>query len=102
MKKLNVKKLIIAAASAAAICLGANELIAAAKPKAEPADCIRSYIVGEYNGFVACYDIGTEEPFLITQRKVSELKPLDELLLANGVEVKGARAMSRALEDLCS
>lgn len=97
-----MKKLIIAAASAAAICLGANELIAAAKPKPEPADCSRSYIVGEYNGFVACYDIGAQEPFLVTQRKVSELKPLDELLLANGVEVKGARAMSRALEDLCS
>ena len=64
--------------------------------------CSRAYVFADVDGYVACFEKGGSEPFLITKKRVSELPELDREMLKNGVEVFGARAVSRGLEDYCS
>ena len=97
-----MKRLICAAALIFSVCAVIGLISAGAKPQADVSDCCRTYIFRSYNGVVACFEEGEEKPFLVTSRKISDLPPLDRIMLAAGVEVVGARAMTRTLEDLTS
>ena len=97
-----MKRLIITTLSIIAVCFGINAAAAHAKHTNTPDDCIRTYIFREYNGVVACFEEDEDEPFLVTNVPVKNLTPIDRVLLSAGVEVHGAAAMSRALEDYCS
>ena len=98
-----MKKLIIAAISIIAVCIAVNAFAAYAwgerGKNIDVNDCTRKYIFREENGFVVCCEEDEDEPFLVTEIRVRELTPLDRAMLKNGVEVVGARAMTRALED---
>ncbi len=96
-----MKKLILAAA-AVAVCVAIGALIGAAHEEPVPGDCNRTYVFRDEGGFVACFELGESEPFLVTDIEVKDLTPLDRVMLRSGVEVYGARAMSRTLEDYCS
>ena len=97
-----MKKLLLAAAVIAALCLAAYTLTGRAERELPAADYSRTYIFRELDGVVACYEQGEEKPFLVTSVEVKNLTPKDRVLLAAGVDVHGARAMSRALEDYAS
>jgi len=94
----NMKRLIIITLAVLSINFAVNKAIAKAEThQTVPAN--RIYIIKEYNGKVACFEKDAEYPFIITEIKVFDLPPLDRKMLSNGVEVNGAKEMSRALED---
>lgn len=97
-----MKKLIAATLALLCVCAAINIYIARAQTSHAPADCSRTYVFGIHDGFVACYEQGADVPFLVTTRAVRDLTPLDRALLSEGVEVYGAREMSRTLEALTS
>ena len=59
----------------------------------------RTYIIGEYNGKVACFEKGTDEPFIITDVYIKYLPERDKELLRDGIELDDAKLLSRVLED---
>ncbi len=101
MKKIIISIICIITLCAIIFALSDNEKTVPASVAETPCGN-RIYIFRNFNGFVACYEQGQSEPFLITQTKVENLRPLDEIMLSDGVEVCGSKAMSRALEDYCS
>ncbi len=96
---MNKYKKIIVAAAVCILLVTAIYFISAqaSEPPQEPT--VHRYIFKDYGGRVACYEEGAEEPFLVTEVIVKDLTPLDRKMLSEGVEVTGAKAMSRALED---
>lgn len=96
-----MKRLIAAAAVlllAAAIVMIVSDAKKASRASA-PAECERTYVFRDCGGYVACFELGSDEPFLVTDKPTRELTPLDREMLSRGVEVHGAKAMTRALED---
>lgn len=94
-----MKKLIIATLSIVLVCIAVNFAVITAKSENTPQTGNRTYIIKNYDGKVACFEEDSESPFLITDVQIITLPPLDREMLEGGVEVIGARAMSRALED---
>lgn len=99
-----MKKLIIATLSILIVCTAINFAVITAnsydnESESEETTGNRTYIIKEYNGMVACFEEESDEPFLITETKVIDLPPIDRKMLADGVEVVGAKAFSRVLED---
>ncbi len=98
-----MKKLLCAVFAAITIGILVNLYISNIKPNTAPGnECSRTYVFGEVDGYVACFEKGESKPFLITKKRVSELPELDREMLSGGIEVHGARAVSRGLEDYCS
>ena len=97
MKRM--KKLIISTLSIIAVCMAINFAVITAKSENTPTTGNRTYIIRNYDGKVACFEEDSTSPFLVTEVDVTTLPPLDRHMLEGGVEVVGARAMSRALED---
>lgn len=95
-----MKKLILVTLSIILVCVGVNLAVINAKSYDEiPSTGNRTYIIKEYYGRVACFEVDSTEPFIITERFVRDLPPIDRKMLLNGVEVVGAKSLSRALED---
>lgn len=95
-----MKRLIIITLSIIIICAAINVIVANAKTYEDDVQTgNRTYIIKEYNGMVAGFEENSEEPFLVTEIEVKNLPPTDRKMLAGGVEVVGAKAFSRALED---
>ena len=61
-----------------------------------------TYIVKEYNGFVAVFDANSLTPITITDRYVSALPEDDRKKLAEGIRTNSEIKMKRLIEDLCS
>lgn len=94
-----MKKLVIATISVLAVCFAVNFAVLNARSDDTPQTGSRTYIIKEYDGKVACFELNSDVPFLITEIEVINLPPVDRKMLKGGVEVVGSRAMSRALED---
>lgn len=95
-----MKKLITATLCILAACAAINiAVIGAASYGGEEPSYNRTYIIKEYEGKVACFEENSEKPFLVTETLVKNLPPVDRKMLRGGVEVVGAKSLSRALED---
>ena len=95
----SLKKLIISTITIIAVCIVINFAVITARSEDTPPTGNRTYIIKNYEGKVACFEENSTSPFLVTEVEVINLTPLDRQMLEGGVEVVGARAMSRALED---
>ena len=93
-----MKRLIIITLAVLTINLAVNKGFAKAETE-EALSANRVYIIKEYNGRIACFEQYASTPFIVTDIKVLDLPPLDRKMLSHGVEVNGAKEMSRALED---
>ena len=95
-----MKRLIITTISVILICTAVNfAVINANSFDDDISDGNRTYIIKEYHGRVACFETDSSEPFIITERFVKDLPPTDRKMLSKGVEVVGAKKLSRAIED---
>ncbi len=97
-----MRKLIITTISIITVCAAVSFLAGKAQAKPEEINYDHTYTFRDCGGFVACYEDDCSEPFLTTTVKVIDLTPLDRVMLRAGVEVTGARAMTRTLEAYCS
>lgn len=95
-----MKRLILATLSIIIVCAAVNIAVINAKSYNDDAHTgNRTYIIREYEGKVACFETDSSEPFIVTERLVRDLTPIDRQMLSGGVEVVGAKNLSRALED---
>ncbi len=95
-----MKKLIMITAAIIIVCAAVNCVIVNASSYDESIPTgNRIYIIREYDGKVACFEQDSEKPFLITETLIRDLPPIDRMMLTDGVEVIGAKSLSRALED---
>ena len=94
-----MKKLIIITLSIVVACIIINITVLTARSADEPLNANRIYIVKDYEGKVCCFEKSSNSPFIVTETKVIELPPKDRKMLENGIEVSGARKLSRVLED---
>lgn len=60
------------------------------------------YILKNNNGQLCVYIEGEDKPVLNTDTNISVLPKEDQKRLSEGIEVKGERALHKALEDYCS
>ena len=95
-----MKRLIITTVSIVLVCIAVNFAVIKAKSYNDDTPTgNRTYIIKEYQGRVACFETDSSEPFIITERLVKDLPPIDRKMLLGGVEVVGAKNLSRAIED---
>ena len=62
----------------------------------------KTYIIKEYNGFVAVFESDNSRPLKITDCYVSSLPEADRKQLFYGIKTNSENKMKRLLEDLCS
>lgn len=60
------------------------------------------YIVKEYNGKIAVFEKGRDEPYRTTNMSVNFLPDYDRELLINGIELKTQKEVDAVLEDYIS
>ena len=95
-----MKKLIIITLSIITLCIAVNFAVLTAKSDEHQAlNANRTYIIKNYEGKVACFEEDSTSPFIITEIYVINLPPLDRQMLEDGIEVVGAKNLSRVLED---
>ena len=95
-----MKKLIIITLSIISLCMVINFAVLTAKSdEHQPLNANRTYIIKNYEGKVACFEEDSTSPFIITEIYVINLPPLDREMLEDGIEVVGAKKLSRVLED---
>ena|GEM_PF-1147826 len=59
----------------------------------------REYVVRAHQGYMAVFRPGENVPLEITDTRVSSLRRADQLLLREGIPVRGAEALAMLLED---
>lgn len=60
------------------------------------------YIVKEYNGKIAVFEKGRDEPYRTTNMSVNFLPDYDKKLLVNGIELQTQQEVDLLLEDYLS
>lgn len=60
------------------------------------------YTLKEYQGNLAVYLEGVDQPFRITDVDVRTLPQMDREALSDGIEANGIDELNRLLEDYCS
>lgn len=63
---------------------------------------IVTYIIKDFNGNIAVYEMDSEKPFKITDVPISSMPKADQEMLKDGIRVKGESELESLLEDLCS
>jgi len=94
-----MKKLIIITISIIMACILINLTVLTGRSDEKHVDVDRIYIIKDYGGKVSCFEQNSNSPFIITETEVINLPPKDRRMLREGIKVKGARKLSRALED---
>ncbi len=61
-----------------------------------------SYIVKDFNGNVAVFEVDSEKPFKVTEVATNTLPKVDQEKLIEGIEVTSQKELNTLLEDLCS
>ncbi len=61
-----------------------------------------SYIVKDFNGNIAVFEIGANKPFRITEVSTNTLPKVDQERLREGISVTEQNELNALLEDLCS
>ncbi|MBR1779287.1 MAG: BofC C-terminal domain-containing protein [Clostridia bacterium] len=65
-----------------------------------PSENSLSYIVKDFNGNVAVFDMGSETPIQITEVHTNNLPTSDQKMLQQGIIVKSRSELHSILEDL--
>ncbi len=60
------------------------------------------YILGEYNGKIALYRSGSNEPYKKLDFKVDMLTEYDKQMVINGIHLDTEEELNRLIEDLTS
>lgn len=63
-------------------------------------DTAACFIIKEYDGRVALFREGEEEPAAVYSTPVAQINPADARLLRDGIRLRGMSEVSRLLEDL--
>lgn len=63
-------------------------------------DAAAYFIIKEYDGKVALFREGDEEPAAVYSTPVTQINPADARLLHDGIRLRGMSEVSRLLEDL--
>lgn len=83
--------------AAAGVYSESTDVLAQAQSISEELSC---YIIKEYNGKVALFREGEEEPAAVYSTPISQINPADAELLKNGIRIRGMTEAARLLEDL--
>ena len=62
----------------------------------------RSYILKAYEGKLAVFQSGADNPYRITDVRISSLPVMDQQALQEGIEAKNEKELSQLLNDFCS
>lgn len=97
----------IASSAMAAVVIGAGAVYAAgecsnvlAQAKELVTDTAAYFIIKEYDGKVALFREGADEPAAVYTTPVEQINPADAYLLREGIRLRGMAEVSRLLEDL--
>ena len=60
------------------------------------------WVLGSWKGYVAIYNPGETEPWQIYPRKIADLTPEQQTLLAEGITIRNERDLNGLLEDFLS
>ena len=58
------------------------------------------FVLREYNGKIALFEEGNDEPLAVYKTSVDELFPADAELLREGIRLKNRAEVARLVEDL--
>ena len=83
--------------AAAGVYSESADVLAQAQSVADELSC---YVIKEYNGKVALFREGEEEPAAVYSTPISQINPADAELLKNGIRIRGMTEAARLLEDL--
>ena len=83
--------------TAASIAAESSEVLARAQALADECSC---YVIGEYEGKVALFREGEDEPAAVYSTPVSQINPADAELIMKGIRIRGMTEASRLLKDL--
>lgn len=83
--------------SAAYVASAAGNVLTAAQQTAAELSC---YVIKEYNGSVALFKDGSDDPLAVYSTPLEEINPLDAELLKEGIRLRGLSEVSRLIEDL--
>ena len=72
------------------------------KRKLFAAVCLLYVVVGSWQGYVALFDKGAEEPRQIFPCQVASLPPADQAALEEGIVIRNDRDLQQLLEDYLS
>lgn len=61
-----------------------------------------TYIIKSLNGVVAVYIKEKDEPYIVTETRISNLPKSDAKQIENGIEILGDENLRKTLEDICS
>ncbi len=61
-----------------------------------------AFRLSAYNGRVAAFRAGEEEPLYVADRLISDLPPADQERLLNGIPAPTRHDLTRLLEEYCS
>ena len=105
-----MRKMIIGSCLFVLICVITNAVIIpnlhkntkVSNVEKETTSNIVTYIVKDFNGNIAVYEMGSARPFKVTDVPISSMPKTDQDMLKNGIQVKGETELDSLLEDLCS
>lgn len=76
--------------------------IKASNVEKEATSNIVTYIVKDFNGNIAIYEVSSDTPYKVTDVPISSLPMADQETLKKGIKVSGENELQALLEDLCS
>jgi hypothetical protein len=63
-------------------------------------DTAKYYVIKEYDGKIALFEDGNDEPLAVYSTPLSQINQADAFLLNDGIRLKGMSDVARLLEDL--
>ena len=61
-----------------------------------------AYLLRDYEGKLAVFEVGADEPFQVTDVRISTLPLVDQQALQAGIEAKDKAELTQLLNDFCS
>lgn len=83
--------------AAAGVFSESSGVLAEAQSLADELSC---YIIKEYDGKVALFREGQDEPAAVYSTPIGQINPADAELLKKGIRIRGMTEAARLLEDL--
>ncbi len=74
-----------------------DEVMADVNSIAQEVSC---YILREYEGNIALFKEGEEEPIAVYSAPMEDINPADQKLLREGIRISGMTEVARLIEDL--
>lgn len=83
--------------AAAGVLSESAAVLARAEALADECTC---YVIGEYDGKVALFREGEEQPAAVYSTPITQINPADAELILKGIRIRGMTEAARLLEDL--